>query len=94
MQLSDATVLLGAAVGIAFVGFADTSVLSRSYAARLHQPVDQNRELAALGAANLAAGVFQGFPVSSSGSRTAVVEDLGARSQLAGLAGALTLGCC
>ncbi len=90
--LSDATVLLPAAVGIAFVAFADTSVLSRSYAARLHQPVDQNRELAALGAVNLAAGVFQGFPVSSSSSRTAVVEDMGARSQLAGLAGALTLG--
>ena len=92
VALSDATVLLPAAIGIAFVAFADTSVLSRSYAARLHQPVDQNRELAALGAANLAAGVFQGFPVSSSGSRTAVVEDMGARSQFAGLAGALTLG--
>jgi len=92
VQISDATVLLPAAIGIAFVSFADTSVLSRSYAARLHQEVDQNRELAALGVANLAAGVFQGFPVSSSGSRTAVVEDMGARSQLAGLAGAATLG--
>ena len=92
VQFSDATVLLPAAIGIAFVAFADTSVLSRSYAARLHDPVDQNRELAAMGAVNLAAGVFQGFPVSSSGSRTAVVEDMGARSQLAGLAGALTLG--
>ena len=92
VALADATVLLPAAVGIAFVSFADTSVLSRSYAARLHERVDQNRELAALGAANLAAGVFQGFPVSSSGSRTAVVEDMGARSQLAGLAGAVTLG--
>ena len=92
VALADATVLLPAAVGIAFVSFADTSVLSRSYAARLHERVDQNRELAALGAANLATGVFQGFPVSSSGSRTAVVEDMGARSQLAGLAGAVTLG--
>jgi len=53
--LSDATVLLPAAVGIAFVAFADTSVLSRSYAARLRQGVDQNHELAALGAANGAA---------------------------------------
>ena len=61
-SLSDATVLLPAAVGIAFVAFADTSVLSRSYAARLHQPVDQNRELAALGAANLAAGRLPGLP--------------------------------
>ena len=46
----------------------------------------------ALGVANLAVGVFQGFPVSSSGSRTAVVEDMGARSQFAGLAGEVTLG--
>ena len=92
VQLSDVTVLLPAAIGIAFVAFADTSVLSRSYAARLRQPVDQNRELAALGAANLACGIFQGFPVSSSGSRTAVVEDMGARSQFAGLSGAVTLG--
>src|SRR3954454_11236468 len=92
VQLSDGTAMLPAPIGIAFVAFADTSVLSRSYAARLHQSVDQNRELAALGVANIAAGVFQGFPVSSSGSRTAVVEDMGARSQLAGLAGAVTLG--
>jgi high affinity sulfate transporter 1 len=90
--LADAKVLLPAAVGIAFVAFADTSVLSRSYAARLHHDVDQNRELAALGAANMAAGVFHGFPISSSGSRTAVIEDMGAGSQLAGLTGALVLG--
>src|SRR4051794_40336470 len=92
VELADAQVLLPAAVGIAFVAFADTSVLSRSYASRLHQDVDQNHELAALGAANLAAGVFQGFPISSSGSRTAVVDDMGAGSQIAGLAGALVLG--
>jgi MFS superfamily sulfate permease-like transporter len=92
VSVSDATVLLPAAVGIAFVAFADTSVLSRSYASRLRQGVDQNQELAALGAANMAAGLFQGFPVSSSGSRTAVVEDMGAGSQVAGLAGALVLG--
>src|SRR4051812_35359248 len=71
VRLSDAPAMLGAAVGIAFVSFADTSVLSRSYAARLNQPVDQNRELGALGVVNLACGVFHGFPVSSSGSRTA-----------------------
>src|SRR4051812_34642592 len=92
VRLSDAQVLLPAAVGIAFVAFADTSVLPRSYAGRLHQRVDQNHELAALGAANMAAGVFHGFPVSSSGSRTAVVDDMGAGSQIAGLAGALVLG--
>jgi high affinity sulfate transporter 1 len=83
--------LLPAAVGIAFVAFTDTSILSRSYAARLRQDVDQNQELAVLGAANVATGLLQGFPLSSSSSRTAVAEDVGARSQLAGLAGALVL---
>ena len=57
-------------LGIAFVAFADTSVLSRSYASRLGQNVDQSQELIALGAANAATGLFQGFPLSSSSSRT------------------------
>ena len=90
-SLSDLKTLLPAAVGIAFVAFADTSVLSRSYASRLHQDVDQNRELAVLGLANLATGFAQGFPVSSSASRTAVAEDAGARTQISGLTGALVL---
>ena len=89
VQLSDATALLPAAIGIAFVAFADTSVLSRSYAARLQQPVDQNRELAALGAANLAVGVFQGFPDLVQRVAHRRRRDMGARSQLAGLAGAV-----
>jgi high affinity sulfate transporter 1 len=80
--------LVPAAVGVAFVAFADTSVLSRSYAARLHEEVDQNRELAVLGVANVATGIFQGFPISTSSSRTAVAEDVGARSQITGLVGA------
>jgi len=79
--------LVPAAVGIAFVAFADTSVLSRSYAGRLHEEVDQNHELAALGVANIATGFFQGFPVSTSSSRTAVAEDIGAGSQVTGLVG-------
>jgi high affinity sulfate transporter 1 len=83
--------LLPAAVGIAFVAFADTSVLSRSYAGRLRQDVDQNRELGVLGVANIATGAFQGFPILASSSRTAVAEDIGARSQLAGLTGAAVL---
>lgn len=77
-----------AAIGIAFVAFADTSVLSRSYAARLHDDVDQNREAMAMGAANAATGLFQGFPISTSSSRTAVAEDVGSRTQLTGLIGA------
>ena len=78
-------------MGIAFVAFTDTSVLSRSYAGRLGQEVDQNRELAVLGLANVATGFFQGFPTSTSSSRTAVAEDVGAGSQIAGLTGAVVL---
>jgi high affinity sulfate transporter 1 len=92
VSLEDAKRLVPAAVGIAFVAFADTSVLSRSYAGRLRDEVDQNRELAVLGVANIATGFFQGFPVSTSSSRTAVAEDTGARSQVAGLVGAGILG--
>ena len=88
VSVADVKALLPAAVGIAFVAFTDTSILSRSYAARLRQDVDQNRELAVLGVANIATGLFQGFPLSSSSSRTAVAEDVGARSQIAGLVGA------
>ncbi|HMS60733.1 MAG TPA: sulfate permease [Solirubrobacteraceae bacterium] len=91
ISLEDLKTLIPAAVGIAFVAFADTSVLSRSYAGRIGQEVDQNQELAVLGAANVATGLFQGFPLSTSSSRTAVAEDLGARSQLAGLVGAVIL---
>jgi high affinity sulfate transporter 1 len=91
VTFDDLKTLLPAAVGIAFVAFADTSVLSRSYAGRLHVDVDQNRELGVLGVANVAAGFAQGFPISSSSSRTAVAEDVGAKSQFAGLSGAAVL---
>jgi high affinity sulfate transporter 1 len=80
--------LLLGAIGIAFVAFADTSVLSRSYASRLGQNVDQSQELIALGAANAATGLFQGFPLSSSSSRTPVAEAAGAKTQVTGLVGA------
>ncbi len=92
VALADLKALLPAAIGIAFVAFADTSVLSRSYASRLHEDVDQNHELAVMGVANLATGVAQGFPISTSSSRTAVADDMGAESQIAGLTGALLLG--
>jgi high affinity sulfate transporter 1 len=82
-----APILMGGAA-IAMVSFADTSVLSRTYAARLKSPVDPNQEMVGLGAANLAAGFFQGFPISSSSSRTPVAEASGARTQLTGVVGA------
>jgi high affinity sulfate transporter 1 len=80
-------VLIGGCA-VALVSFADTSVLSRTYAARTGTYVDPNQEMVGLGVANLAAGFFQGFPVSSSSSRTPVAEAAGARTQLAGVVGA------
>jgi MFS superfamily sulfate permease-like transporter len=74
---------------VALVSFADTSVLSRAYAARLGRHVDPNQEMVGLGAANLAAGFFQGFPISSSSSRTPVAEAAGAKTQVTGITGAL-----
>ena len=83
-------VVIGGAA-VALVSFADTSVLSRSYAARMRTAVDPNQEMVGLGAANLAAGFFQGFPISSSSSRTPVAEAAGARTQLTGVVGALAV---
>jgi high affinity sulfate transporter 1 len=83
-------VLIGGCA-IALVSFADTSVLSRAYAARLGSRVDPNQELVGLGAANLATGFFQGFPISSSSSRTPVAEAAGARTQLTSVIGALAI---
>ena len=80
------------AVAIALLAFADTSVLSRSYASRLGERVDQSRELGGLAVANLAAGLFQGFPISSSSSRTPVAEAAGSRTQLTGIVAALAIG--
>jgi MFS superfamily sulfate permease-like transporter len=79
------------AVGIALVSFADTSVLSRTFAIRGGYRVDPNQELVALGAANVASGLFQGFSVSSSSSRTPVAESAGAKTQLTGVVGAAAI---
>src|SRR5215471_8964597 len=76
---------------VAMVAFADTSVLSRTYAARTHTSVDPNQEMIGLGAANLAAGFFQGFPISSSSSRTPVAESAGAKTQVTGVVGAVAV---
>jgi len=78
-------------IAVALVSFADTSVLSRTYAARLRTPVDPNQEMVGLGIANVAAGFFQGFPISSSSSRTPVAEAAGARTQLTGIVGAMAI---
>jgi high affinity sulfate transporter 1 len=83
-------VLIGGCA-IALVSFADTSVLSRAYAARLGTHVDPSQEMVGLGAANLATGFFQGFSISSSASRTPVAEAAGARTQLTSVVGALAI---
>jgi MFS superfamily sulfate permease-like transporter len=89
--LSDMALLVAGAVGIAVVSLADTISTSSAFAARTGQEVDGNREMIGIGAANIAAGFFQGFPVSTSGSRTAVAEQAGARTQVTGLVGALAI---
>jgi high affinity sulfate transporter 1 len=91
VSIQDLTPIVIGGLAVAVVSFADTSVLSRAYAARLGDPVDPNQEMIGLGAANLAAGFFQGFPISSSSSRTPVAEAAGARTQLTGVVGAVAV---
>ena len=91
VEWADLGPLVIAAIGIALVSFADTSVLSRTWAGRGGYRVDPNRELIGLGVANLAAGFFRGFPISSSASRTPVAESAGSRTQLTGVVGALAI---
>jgi high affinity sulfate transporter 1 len=80
--------LLAASVGISLVAIGDTVATSSSFAARRGYEVDSNQELAGIGWANLLVALFQGFPVSTSGSRTAVAEQSGAKTQLTGLVAA------
>jgi SulP family sulfate permease len=81
---SDTVHLLPAAVGIFLVSFADGILTARSFAGKHNQHVRASQELLALGAANAAAGITQGFSIGASGSRTAVNDNMGARSQIAG----------
>jgi high affinity sulfate transporter 1 len=87
----DLRFLLPGAVIIALLSFADTSVLSRALAARGRYRVSQDQEMLALGVANMGSGLFQGFSISSSASRTPVAESAGSRTQLAGVVGALAI---
>ena len=92
LVLSDIVAVAPAAFGIALVAATDTSILSRAFAGRRGEEVDQDRELLALGGANLATGLFTGMPVSSSSSRTPVAEASGARTQLTSIVAAITIG--
>jgi len=92
VKLSDIPILAATAVGISLVAIGDTISTSAGFAARKGYDVDSDQEMVGIGAANLLAGFFSGFPVSTSGSRTAVAEQSGAKTQLTGVvAGALVL---
>ena len=86
--VSDLPLLIAGALGIALVALTDTISTASAFAARTGQEVDGDGEMIGIGAANVAAGFFQGFPVSTSGSRTAVAEQAGAKTQLTGVIGA------
>jgi len=86
--VSDLPLLVAGALGIVLVALADTISTASAFAARTGQEIDGNGEMIGIGAANVAAGFFQGFPVSTSGSRTAVAEQAGAKTQVTGLVGA------
>jgi MFS superfamily sulfate permease-like transporter len=88
----DVFALLPGGIIISLLTFADTSVLSRALAQRGGYQVNTNQEMVALGMANMAAGLFQGFSVSASSSRTPVAESSGAKTQLTGLVGAAAIG--
>ena len=87
----DMGTLLAGAIAISVVSFADTSVLSRTFSAKSGAYVDPNQEIIGLGAANVAAGFFQGFSISSSSSRTPVADAAGAKTQLTGATGAILI---
>jgi high affinity sulfate transporter 1 len=89
--LSDLGAVVFGGLTMALLASAETAVLSRSYATHLNMQVDQNQEMAALGAANVMSGLFQGFPISSSASRTPVLEAAGGRTQVAVVVSALAV---
>ena len=91
VYLSDLPLLVVGALGIAIVALTDTISTASAFAARTGQEVRPNQEMIGIGAANVSAGLFQGFPVSTSGSRTAVAEQAGSKSQLTGLVGAAAI---
>ena len=91
LQLSDLSPVVVGALGIALVALADTISTATSFAARTGDTVDGNREMMGIGVANISAGLFHGFPVSTSGSRTAVAQSAGARTQLTGVVGAIVI---
>lgn len=91
LDFADFALMFAGALGIALVSLTDTISTASSFAARSGAEIRGNQEMIGIGAANLAAGLFQGFPVSTSGSRTAVAERAGSKTQLTGVTGALLI---
>ncbi len=89
VELSDLPLLVGGAIGITLVAVGDTVSVSAGFASKRGTEVDTDQEIVAIGTANVAAGFFGGFPVSTSSSRTAVADQAGAKSQLTGLVAAV-----
>ena len=87
----DLGTLLPAALGVTIVAYTDNVVTARAFAARRREEIDARQEFLALGAANLGAGLFSGFPVSSSGSRTVIGDAMGSRTQLYSIVSAAIL---
>ena len=91
LSASDVRELLLPAVGIAVVGYTDNVLTARAFATRGRYDVNANQELLALGVANIGSGLLKGFPVSSSGSRTALGDAAGSRTQLYSLVALATV---
>ena len=88
---SDIALLVAGALSITLVALADTVSTASAFARRSGARVDGNQEMVGIGAANILCGLVQGFPVSTSSSRTAVARSAGARSQVTGLVGAAAI---
>ena len=91
VPLGDLALLFAGALGISLVSLTDTISTASVFADKTGAEIDGNREMIGVGAASIAAGFFQGFPVSTSGSRTAVAFQSGSRSQVTGLVGAASI---
>ena len=78
--------LIAPAIGVALVAYSDNVLTARAFADRHDQRVDPSSELLALSGVNLMAGLSHGFPVSSSGSRAALGDAMGVKTQLHSLA--------
>ena len=91
MSVKDLSSLIASAVGISIVGYSDNVLTARAFANLNHYKIDANQELLALGLTNLGNGLMQGFPISSSGSRTVLGDSVGSKSQLFSLVAMVTV---